>query len=288
MHTRAAELVFLAAVTSLAQNAPDTPAFEVASIKPAAPMTGGRLMVRMGGDPSRIDYSNVSLKDVIARAYNLKRFQVHGPAWLDTERFDITANVPDGVSRDKIPAMLQNLLAERFKMVVHREAKEQPVYVLVVGKGGPKLKKAEETGRPEPNLPMGPGGPAEKRLQSRMMINSGGHMEVKSATMGSFADMLSNMLDRPVVDETKIEGQYDIEMDVSPEDLAGMRRVAVTPPGHAPGSSGGPGEAGPAPESAPKASIFTAIQQLGLKLDSRKAPMDHIMVDRAERVPTEN
>jgi len=97
-------LVLLASGVAIAQTGPDAPAFEVASIKQAAPMIGGRIMVRMGGDPSRVDYSNVTLKDVLARAYNLKRRQVHGPDWLDSERFDIVAKVPDGISEDKIPS----------------------------------------------------------------------------------------------------------------------------------------------------------------------------------------
>jgi uncharacterized protein (TIGR03435 family) len=284
-------LAILAAGAALAQTAPDVPTFEVASIKQAAPMTGGRVMVKMGGDPSRVDYSNVTLKDVLARAYNLKRHQVRGPDWLDSERYDITAKVPDGVSKDKIPAMLQNLLAERFKMVVHRESKEQPVYALVVAKGGPKLKKSEDSEADPlpPGVPAGPDGARVRR--ATMMMNHNGRMEIKRTTLSGFSDMLSNMLDRAVVDQTGVEGQYDIVLDVAMEDLVGMRKMAMGA-GHMPGGPGGPGgpgaESGPAPDSAPKASIFTAIQQLGLKLEPRKAPLDHLIIDQAEKVPTAN
>lgn len=291
----------LLASGAYAQTASDAPAFEVASIKPSAPMTGGRMMVKMGGDPGRVDYSNVSLRDVLARAYNLKRHQVQGPAWLDAARFDITAKVPDGVSRDKVPLMLQNLLADRFKVVSHRESKEQPVYALIVGKNGPKLKKSEDSAAdpPPPAVP-GPGGPGPggpgPGARRMMMMNQDGRMEIKRATMASFSDMLSNMLDRPVLDQTKIEGEYDIVMEVAMEDLVGMRRMAAGV-GHmpGPGGPGGPGgpaggsaEGSPAPDAAPKASIFTAIQSLGLKLDSRKAPVDYLVIDQAEKVPTEN
>jgi uncharacterized protein (TIGR03435 family) len=270
------------------QTAADVPAFEVASVKQAAPITGNRIMVRMGGDPSRVDYANVSLKDVVARAYGLKRYQVHGPSWIDSERYDIVAKVPDGVSVAKVPLMLQNLLAERFKMVVHREKKEQPVYGLVVGKGGPKLKKSENAeNEPPPGVPGVPGG--RQQTRTRMMMGRDGHMEIKGATMGGFAEMLSNMLDRPVLDETRIEGQYDIDLEVATEDLAGMRKMAIGA-GHPPMGPGGPGgpEGAPAPEGAPKSSIFTAIQQLGLKLDPRKGPIEHVIVDQAEKVPTAN
>src|SRR5215468_1461611 len=93
-----------------AQSGP--PAFEVASIKQAAPQQMGRMMVRMGGDPGRVDYANVSLKDVLARAYGMKRYQISGPAWLDSERYDITAKVPEGVPKEQVPVMLQALLAD--------------------------------------------------------------------------------------------------------------------------------------------------------------------------------
>src|SRR5215831_18028755 len=109
-----ASLLVLTGCLSFAQSNP--PAFEVASIKPAAPQQMGRMMVRMGGDAGRVDYANVSLKDVLARAYNLKRYQVSGPSWLDSERYDITAKVPDGVPKEQIPLMLQALLTDRFKM----------------------------------------------------------------------------------------------------------------------------------------------------------------------------
>ena len=87
-----------------------TPTFEVASIKPAALMERGKMMIGFGGDAGRINYTNVSLKDVVARAYEMKPYQVSGPAWMDSERYDITAKIPDGVSRDKVPEMLRNLL----------------------------------------------------------------------------------------------------------------------------------------------------------------------------------
>jgi uncharacterized protein (TIGR03435 family) len=122
-----------------------------------------------------------------------------------------------------------------------------------------------------------------------MMISSGGGIQARKTTMARFSDMLSNFLDRPVVDMTKVEGEYDITLEVSPEELKGMRlmRAAVAGPG--PAGPGGPAhEAGPAPDSAPSASIFSAVQQLGLKLEPRKAPMEFIIIDKADKVPTEN
>src|SRR5437588_1341382 len=105
----------LMVLTTCAVFAQNPPAFEVASVKQAAPQQMGRMMVRMGGDPGRVDYANVSLKDVLARAYNVNSYQISGPAWLDSERYDITAKVPEGVNTDQVPAMLQGLLVDRFK-----------------------------------------------------------------------------------------------------------------------------------------------------------------------------
>ncbi|MBS1855384.1 MAG: TIGR03435 family protein [Acidobacteria bacterium] len=275
------------ALVALAQDAP--PAFEVASIKQAAPQPQGRMMVRMGGDAGRVDYASVSLKDVLARAYNVKRFQITGPSWLDSERYDITAKVPDGVNPDKIPVMLQALLAERFKMQVHRETKEQSVYALIVGKSGPKLTKSEIETNPNAKPPIGPDGrPMPRGGRGMMMMQIGGpsgtaQMKATAITMGTFSDMLSNMLDRPVVDQTGILGNYDLTLDVSMEDMAGMRKIAVPPPG-----AGGPGMEHAPAEGGSAASIFTSIQSLGLKLDPRKAPVEYLVVDRAEKVPTEN
>jgi uncharacterized protein (TIGR03435 family) len=314
---RGAVLGVFAAYAAFGQTAANPPAFEVASIKPAVPQTPGRISVMMGGDPGRVNYTNVTLKNVLMRAYNVKGYQISGPGWLDSERYDIVAKVPDGVPKEQIPAMLQNLLAERFRMAVHRETKEQPVYALVVGKGGPKLKKSEDeplapkddlSSPPPPPPPppsSGGAGPDGPHLtpgnvpKGAFMISLGGaggtsRMDFKGATLGAFSDMLSNMLDRPVVDMTELTGNFDITLEAGMDELGGLRRMA--PMGAAPvqqhsAASAGPGPgaaATPAPDSAPSASIFTAIQQLGLKLEPRKAPVEYIVIDNAERVPTEN
>jgi uncharacterized protein (TIGR03435 family) len=228
----------------------------------------------------------------------VKRFQISGPSWLETERFDITAKVPDGTPREQVPLMLQQLLIERFKMAIHKEKKEMPVYALVVGKGGPKLQKSEDAPAPPPAGPDGPGeaagrggrGPGGFPGGGRGMIRlMPGKMDAKQINLGSFADMLSNMLDRPVIDETKLEGTYDISMDISMEEMGLMRGMRMGPPPQHEGVAGAAGPAaGPAPDSTPGTSIFTAVQQLGLKLEPRKAPVDLVVIDRSEKVPTEN
>jgi uncharacterized protein (TIGR03435 family) len=306
------DIVLLIACAGCAagQVAPGTPSFEVASIKPAAPQEMDRISVSTRRDQGRIIFTNVSLMNVLTRAYSVKNFQINGPSWLDSERFDITAKLPDGASEDQIPFMLQNLLAERFKMAVRRETREQPVYALLVGKDGPKLNKSEPSsanpgflpalpppppdggargeaqdgpggGQRVANVVMGQGGGTGGPPKGMMMISSDGRVEARRSTMKSFADTLSNLLDRPVVDLTGIEGEYDVALEISPDDMAGMRRLALAP-------SRATQAAQPAPEATPGASIFTAIQQLGLRLDSRKAPVEFIVVEKVERAPTEN
>ena len=116
------------------------PEFEVASVKPAV---GGAPAMR--ASKGRLDISNVSLKAIVGQAYKLSLIQVKAPDWMDSARFDIAAKIPDGVvAKEQVPAMLQRLLAERFKLKVHRETKEQTFFALVAAKGGPKLKKAED------------------------------------------------------------------------------------------------------------------------------------------------
>ena len=243
------------------------PAFEVASIKPAPPPADGRMRMSLGGDPGRINYTNVNLKIVLPKAFEVKSYQISGPSWLDTERFNILATFPANTPKEQVPLMLQSLLVERFKLKFHREKKDLPVYALVVGKNGPKLQKAEEGGA---------GG------DKPMMMMRPGRMEAKKMSMSNFVDMLSNLVDRPVVDMTGLPGFYDVTLDISMEEMAGMRggmMRAMGPP---------PGDAGPAPEGAPAPSIFSSIQQLGLKLEPRKAPLDLIVIDSGDKVPTEN
>src|SRR5687767_11860341 len=227
------------------------------------------MRVYMGRDPGRVNYKNVSLKDVLQRAYGVRKPQITGPEWLDSDRYDIVAKVPEGVSDDQIPAMLQNLLTERFKLTLLRETKEMPVYALVVGKNGPKLEKAED-GESAPSKHQG------------ITVRSGATMglaqiEAYKATLTQFANMLSNMMDRPVIDQTDIKGNHNFALEVSGEDLRSMKLGAG--PGHE-GPGGPRGDGGPAPESAPGPSIFSALQKLGLKLEARKAPVDLLIIDK--------
>jgi uncharacterized protein (TIGR03435 family) len=252
--------------------------FEVASVKPAAPQGPGRFMIGMrggpgNGDPGRITYNNVSLQDLMTTAYGVKRSQISSePAWLDTERFDITAKVRPGASKEEAKVMLQNLLADRFKLVIHRETREMPMYALVVGKSGPKLKESPpdtaaapappdgDHDAPPPPPMMGGRGPMQmgkdgcpegppdvgNRPRNFMMITPfGACMIASNQTMSDLADVLSNDFDRPVTDLTGLKGKYDFHLRFDPSSLGGrmggMMKMGPPPGGMVAGGAAGPG-----------------------------------------------
>jgi uncharacterized protein (TIGR03435 family) len=289
--------------------------FEAASVKPATPPTpDGRGMIMMQGpsggpgtkDPGRIHYPFMSLKNILMNAYDVKNFQIVGPAWLDTERYDITATIPADTTKEQFRAMLQNLLAERFKMTVHRETKELPMYSLVVAKGGPKMKQAVEVPAPKdegdaapppPPLPMQPkigadGFPVLPQLAGRaglfmIMMNGRARMIGQQQTMQDLATRLTNLMNRTVTDATELKTKYDFTLTYSPEGMNGPMGP-MPPPPPPPGGGGGPPTAGQ-PESDPLLDIFGAVQaQLGLKLEPKKGPVELIVIDHVEKTPTEN
>jgi uncharacterized protein (TIGR03435 family) len=251
--------------------------FDVASIKQAAPPPDGKWMVRMGGGPGRLDYSSVSLKAMIQRACEVQDYQIAGPDWMASARFDMVAKLPAGAPRSRIPEMLRALLEERFKLAIHRETREMPIYALVVGKNGPKMKEAEaDPNAPAPDaarsavrtsLDCGPRG--ETVVPAGWYMNRGpGRVEAHSVNMASLVNMLGALLGRPVMDQTGLKGNYDFEMEYAPEGQP------VTP-------AGGPDVNG--------VSLFSAVQsQLGLKLDTKKGPVELIVVDHVKKIPAEN
>ena len=292
-----------------------TAAFEVASVKPAAPLDrsqilSGQMHVGMRIDAARVDIGFMSLADLVRVAYGVKAYQVSGPDWMASERFDVLAKLPEGASREQVPEMLQALLAERFKLTVHRESKEHAVYALVVGKNGPKLKESAS----DPDAAAGGGtltAPGDVNPQVRIsgrgentqVSISGGqigtahmsvgpdgtmHLEAPKMTMAALADTLSRFFDRPVVDLTELKGTYQVALDLSMEDLRNAaRNFGVMAPGMAAGRAGARPPADAASDPA-GLSIFEAVQQLGLKLEPRKVPIELIVIDHLDKAPTEN
>ena len=245
--------------TELNAQAPTAPiTFEVASIKPADP-TSHQVRVQMapGG---RLVCNNVNAKFLIEVAYGVRTFQITGgPGWIGTDRFDINAKA-DGVEKmtpDLLKPMIQAMLEDRFKLKIRRENKELPVYALVTGKNGMKMKEAV--------------GAAEGRSMIRMRR---GQITGKQMDMAALVMNLSNQLGRQVIDKTELKGKYDIELNWTPDETQvglGSFGAVGSPPPPASSETAGP-------------SIFSALQeQLGLKLESQKGPVPMIIVDSIEK-----
>lgn len=287
-------LFLLAAGLATAQK----PSFDVASVKPAAPQEMGRIMMRVGGDPGMVDYKSVSLRLLLTRAFGVKDYQIVGPDWMSTAMFDVQARLPPETSEENRRLMFQTLLEERFGLKFHKETKDAPIYSLVVAKNGPKLTPAKEAPPnalklpdspgyvPPPNQrPAGPPSAANMRPGMMMMRVENGrfHLVTNAMNMSGICDMLSRQVGRPVIDDTGLTGYYDFDIEFKPE--PGAMRGLLPPKGGDEGPAGG----GPAPESVEAPSIFTAVQdQLGLKLEPKRGPIETIVVDHIEKTPIEN
>lgn len=291
--------------------------FEVATIKPAAPLNpqaivAGKAHLGMIVDGSRVDIGYLSLADLIPLAYRVKPYQVSGPDWLGQTRFDISAKIPDGVPKDKVPDMLQSLLLDRFKLTIRNEKKEDSVYALVVAKGGIKMKPAAS--EPEPpadtdsekkGIVIGglDGSQARVTQDSKGVVIKGSntgamhmtpgpegmHLEADSMTMTAFVDTLSRLLDKPVLDMTELKGGYQMAFDLSLADMIrAARAMGTLPAGAIPTGPGLPPGLADALSDPSSSSIFAAVQTLGLKLEPRKIPVDTIVIDHVEKNPTDN
>jgi uncharacterized protein (TIGR03435 family) len=293
--------------------------------KVMADMQAGKMPnVGMHVNGLRAEYNYLTLKDLITVAYKVKTYQITGPDWLGGQHFGIVANMPEGSSKDDAPKMLQALLEERFKLKVHRETQQHPVLALVVAKGGPKMKESPGDAPPlNDDEPLKPGemkidtpdGPARMTLDMKnggatMNMGTKGiitysmnsqtmtlHLTSSKTTMAALADMLTQMMmqmggaggsGRQVLDMTGLKGNYEISLDFSLADMVAQARAQA---GGGPGG-GGAASGGPAPEASDPggggATMSDAVEKLGLKLEPRKAPVEQLIVDHAEKTPTEN
>jgi uncharacterized protein (TIGR03435 family) len=301
--------------------------FDVATIRPSAPLDPVKLQADMKAghmpafgphvDASRATYNYMSLKDLIGIAYSVKAYQITGPDWLGTQRFDVTAKLPDGATKDDAPAMLQALLKDRFNLVAHLDSQEHSVLALVVGKNGPKLKDAPPATPLDPDAPLKSGeikmdtadGPARmtRGADGTTTINMGEkgtyvmrmdgqsqmmHMDASTITMSGFADLLTNLTQmggtggQQIVDMTNLKGNYQVSVDISLADVIAFQRAQNA---GATSTPAGPDAAAlPADPSGGGATVAESVQKLGLKLEPRKTKITQLIVDRADKSPTEN
>jgi len=268
-------------------------AFEVASIRHSggAPAQGVAVGVRIDGSQFRTTY--LTLKDYIGMAYRLKLYQISGPDWIGSDRFDVAATLPEGSLPSQVPTMMQNLLQERFQLKTHREKKDFPIYALEIAKGGLKMNEAPpsaELANADPRAPQaftGTGtnqGVSINLGQGSSFTFSNNKLDAKRLTMASLAGTLERFLDRPVVDMTDLKGSYDFSIDVTSEDYRAMLiRSAVVAGVVLPPDVLRLLDGSSSPES-----LFDGLAKLGLRLDARKAPLDVLVIDGALRTPTEN
>jgi uncharacterized protein (TIGR03435 family) len=301
--------------TPQSQGAAQVMSFEVASVKPSE--GDGRSVMIRSSQGGRYSASGVNLRMLIQQAYGVKDYQIiGGPAWMSSAPFDINAKAEDpNVTREQIGLMLQSLLAERFKLKFHRETRDLPVYSLLVGKNGHKLKVSEfqpgavgappdaaRAGAPPAgsmgaSVARGAGagaafgsgvgvaggqaagatggggavGAGGGRGGSMMMSIGRGQLSAQGVSMSSFVNMLAQQLGRPVLDKTDLKGNYDIKLEYAPDETT--RGIGI----------GGGGETPPAGDSTGP-SIFTALQeQLGLRLESQKGPVEVLVIEFAEK-----
>jgi uncharacterized protein (TIGR03435 family) len=249
-----AEFLVSFCATLFAQQAAGPPAFEVASIKTSLEPPGS--VVGIFESKGRISAKNVTLKRCVRGAYDLPEPQIiGGPKWVDQDRYNIEAkaNVPAG--DHELMVMLQALLADRFKLVLHRERRDVSGYRLVLGKGGLKA---------QPSAPD----------RDSVGYSQRGRMEATGCTMAQLALKLAEVLHQPVLDATGVAGKFDLKLEWAPDDMQAQPPSADQRPRNAPDST------------AP--SIFAALQeQLGLKLESGKVPADVLVIDSAVK-PSEN
>ncbi len=227
-----------------AQPAGALPEFEIASVKANHSTEGGGMRQSTG----LLTVVNAPLLKIVSAAFGSNEdrdaYQIDGPDWMRSERYDIVAKFPGDTRADQMRLMLQSLLKERFKMSFHRETRNMPVYALVVAKGGLKANAAASGASPG-------------------FRRGVGHLASQLATMSALADKLSQQSDRPVVDATGIQGAYAFTLDWAKDQ--------------------------PVIDAGGGVSLYTALQeQLGLRLEARKEPMEVVVIDRIERAPTSN
>ena len=236
----------------------------MATIKPVeADAPKGRYIVMQG--VNRFVEKDYTLKLLIAAAYDLNPHTISGgPSWIDSDHYDILALTPGDTrpDRDAQMAMLRTLLADRFKLTFHREPKEFSIYALEIAKGGAKLEAKDGTGLRESTAP--PDDPPKliTTVYPQKLV-----LPARNATMAEFVSLLQRaVLDRPVVDRTGLTGRYDFDLEWAPDETQFGGEVGV---------------ASPDAQSAP---FFTAIQQqLGLRLEATRGPVEALVVDTAER-----
>jgi uncharacterized protein (TIGR03435 family) len=273
-------LCLLSGCGAFAQAPDNSLTFEVASVKPHPPAAGGPAGSSFNGgpgtsDPGRITVINRMLSTLIIEAYGIRAFQLERPAWVAENRFDIIAKVPPGTTPQQAKVMMRNLLVERFDLQIRREMRDVPVYAMVIAKDGLKMKPSVDNpaGQPptpaDPNVfdklkPGGDGFPQLPPSAQTIMLTSNGESSKAIGQRQSLSKIVAWLraeADRPVIDETGLQGNYDFSVTWTPDQNGPGGDYAVIP---------------------------AVEKQLGLKLEPRRMPTEMLIVVSALKVPKEN
>ncbi len=273
------------AVTLAGQSRPQ---FEVASIRASPdqpPAQGVQAGVQITKEQARFSY--LSMKDYIGIAFGVRIHQIVGPDWLGNVRFEVAATLPEKHTPAELPVMLRSLLEDRFQLRTHRESREFAVYALEVGPEGSKLVRVPDAVPTDEPFVVRSGGSAGGVVvdlgQGSTLTLGNNRFDAKKVTMMTLTDTLARFVDRPVVDATKLEGRYDVAFDLTPEDFQAMMMRSAVAAGVAL-----PPQALRLLENASLAAVPDALKTLGLRLESRRAPLEVVVIDGVERTPTEN
>jgi uncharacterized protein (TIGR03435 family) len=263
------------------------PAFEVASIRPTADQSSTQAGAQITQAQAR--FTGLPLKTYLGIAYKVQAPQIVGPDWLGTTRFDILAKLPDDAPATQVPDMLQTLLVQRFKLQVHRENRDSAVYGLELARGGLTMQRVPADRDVVNNGAFTAGGSGSAqglgvdlgRGSSYQFADN--RFEAKKLSMTLLAQALQTFVGRRIVDMTKDDGFYDFTLTVTPEEFLTMRIRAAQSAGVAL-----PPEALRLADSGSIDSLIESLSKLGLTLESRRAPLEYLVVDHIEKTPTEN
>jgi uncharacterized protein (TIGR03435 family) len=270
-------VLYLAAMfvqTGFAQSPAKAPEFEAATIK--RNMSGSNRVSYSGPpDSGTLTATNVNLRLLISIAWKVRTFEIlGGQGWINSDRYDVVAKPAESApGEDEARMMLRRLLEDRFKLMVHRETKEMPVFALLANNNGAKLRES----KPGSCITFGPNSPAPSGSSPGQsspgpcvgFFMGPGTMVGGKVFMGQFADALSEVVGRIVIDKTGYTGTFDLRLEFAPEGTSGLTADGA--------------------DDSSRPSIFTAVkQQLGLRLESQRSPAQILVIDHVENAPTEN
>lgn len=262
------------------------PHFEVATVKPSPPEppTPGTAGLHITQREARFTF--MSLKDYIGMGYGVQVYQIAGPDWIASARFEIAGTIPEGEQPKDVTKMMAALLEERFHLKSHREQREFPVYALEASpafKLEPIPPDAPADGAFSVTSTNGPGGTVVDLGQGATLTVGNNRIEFRKVVMKQVAAILERFVDRPVVDQTRLDGRFNITIELTPEDFqAAMIRSAVA------AGVTLPPQALRLLDTASPAAVPDALEQLGLTLQQRRAPLEVVVIDSIDRTPTEN